>query len=118
MSWETFDNVDVVSLYESLSDDIAGDTARHGTFRKIVHAVLLYHILPGSFDVASLRGNSTFATSLANVSGSLNDEPIRVRVSKSIPFSVALNFYTRVVRPSIPAGQGIHDVPRLVCWRY
>ncbi|EJD02076.1 FAS1 domain-containing protein [Fomitiporia mediterranea MF3/22] len=78
--------------------------------KKIVTAILSYHIIPDGLELASLTKNTTYPTKLSHVFGALNDEPLRLRVGAGFPF-VRVNFYSGIIRPDIAATNGfIHVV--------
>ncbi|KAH8108492.1 FAS1 domain-containing protein [Phellopilus nigrolimitatus] len=109
-----------VSLTELVTHVESFDTAdmdaqsrpQKEVIKKIVTAVLSYHILPDSLDVAALKKNTTYATKLSRVFGALNDGPLRLRVGSALPF-VRINSYSDVIVPDIKATNGlIHVVDR------
>ncbi|KAI8998915.1 FAS1 domain-containing protein [Trametes punicea] len=94
------------------------DKDRRDIFKGILKAVLKYETLPAAYSSAELAKNVTYATSLTQSDGSLDGEPLRVRVSVNHrPFSPGLqiNIFSRVIWSDIETKNGvIHVVNRPV----
>lgn len=75
--------------------------------KKVIRAVLLYHILPSSLNSVALTNNNTFATKLI-LPDSLDQRPLRIRVVTKgfVPPIAIINFHSRVIQPNIPATNG------------
>ncbi|GLB35188.1 putative protein with four repeated domains in the fasciclin I family of proteins [Lyophyllum shimeji] len=79
--------------------------------KKVVHAILSYHILPEKIEVAILADNNTRATHL-KLDNALDGEPLRMRLTKGFlsPLPV-INMYSKVNRPNGTATNGfIHGI--------
>jgi len=76
--------------------------------KKIIHAVLQYHILPDAHSHSSLAQNHTLATKLHPHDGSADGQARRIRVERGLipPGSVRVNFYA-TVRSSSDASNGV-----------
>lgn len=105
----TYTLSEVVPLIEDLeqSFDDDSDKEKHKEFlKKILRAILAYHILPTSFDIASLAANATQATNLT-FPGAIGGEPQRIKVSHSLlPPKTTINLFSKVVRPNINTTNG------------
>ncbi|KAL5490114.1 hypothetical protein ACEPAI_4947 [Sanghuangporus weigelae] len=105
---------DIISAFEPFIGDegIYSGYADDDRVKKIITAVLSYHIIPQQLDLAALTKNTTYPTRLSHVFGALNDEAIRIRVSAGLPFA-RVNFYSQVIKPDIGTSNGfIHVVNR------
>ncbi|KAI1790733.1 FAS1 domain-containing protein [Ganoderma leucocontextum] len=80
--------------------------------KAFIKYVLLYNILPETTPLHELAKNNSFATSLKLPDGSLDGEPLRVRVGKSIGFDPrpSVNIFSKVLVPDIPAKNGVIHV--------
>jgi hypothetical protein len=105
------DMLDEVDSLDAWDEDDDKKERRRKIIKLIVGAVLSYHVIPQPFDAISLGQNSTHATNLTLPEGSLDGEPLRVRVGRA-PFSPALsiNLFSRVVGPEILTSNGIIHV--------
>lgn len=89
------ENVD--NLMERVAEMLPGEGDHRKDFEKGVTAILLYHTLPEQLSPVQLSLNSTFATSLTNVSGALDGEAQRIRVGKTpLPIGLSINLYSRI----------------------
>ncbi|CAL1703927.1 unnamed protein product [Somion occarium] len=83
-------------------------------FKKIVTAILSYHILPTSFLADDLAKNSTFATHLTLPDSSLDGKPQRIRVSAIprliFPPGLAVNLRSRIIVADVKAANGVIHV--------
>lgn len=103
---------EVISLVEELeisSLDNKVDKKKHKKILIwILRAILAYHILPAPLDVNKLSENTTYATNLTLPDGSLDGQPLRIRVDRSLlPPSTKINLLTKVVRPNIGSVNGL-----------
>jgi len=97
----------------ALKEGDEDDEHKKKVFKKIVEAVLLYHILPGQLTGEDLSKNTTFSTSLVLHDGSLDGEPERIRVAtvpRKLRPTLSINFFTHVVLPNIKAKNGLIHV--------
>jgi len=104
---------EIFALLEGLvldHEQIDDDDEKKEWIKKLVRAVLLYHILPEVSAGEDLARNATFATSLSPTDGSLGGKPSRLRVL-SVPGllkpTYTVNFYARVTVSDIKATNGI-----------
>ncbi|KAI0933791.1 hypothetical protein AcV5_005843 [Taiwanofungus camphoratus] len=80
---------------------------------RIIRGILLYHILPSALPAAELAKNITHATNLSLEDGSLDGEPIRIRVQEKVlgfPPALAVNEYARIIKSDIRTLNGIIHV--------
>ncbi|PFH47684.1 hypothetical protein AMATHDRAFT_151549 [Amanita thiersii Skay4041] len=78
--------------------------------KKILRAILEYHILPRRLDVVALSDKTTHPTNLS-FKGAMGGRPVRIRTEqKSIPPILVLNLYSHVVRPDMEASNGLIHV--------
>lgn len=97
---------ELISTLEPVIDDgIYSDHAPDDRVKRLITAVLSYHIIQQGLDVAALTKNTTYPTRLSHVFGALNDESIRVRFGSGLPFA-RVNFYSQVIKPDIGATNG------------
>lgn len=92
-------DLDLPSLVASVEaldiDALALPSKEH--LKKIVTAILSYHILPEKHTFKDLTANVTHATHLSSVFGGLNDEPLRLRVGHAFPLGLTINSFAHVV---------------------
>ncbi|KAF5386705.1 hypothetical protein D9615_001731 [Tricholomella constricta] len=108
-AYDLSDVVHHVDEFEARSADTKDDDRkqRKKFLKKLVRAILSYHILPSKFDAIGLADNNTFATNLV-LPDALGSRSLRIRVAHSlISPTPTINFYSRVVRPDGPASNGI-----------
>lgn len=101
--------VDNAMLVNDNDDDDDDEKERKKKIIKhIVSAVLKYHILPAQIPAGDLAKNTTFPTSLKLHEGSLDSEPLRLRVEqpKLLHPKLTLNFYASVVYADVKASNG------------
>lgn len=98
----------MVAFAESLEYSTLDDSdKRKEFFKKIVTAILSYHILPSPLAVHQLTENTTYATNLSLSDGSLGGQPLRINVHSSVlPPSLSINLYSKVLRHDIRATNG------------
>lgn len=105
---------DLLSLSETIlalerldlmsNDDSEG---RKRFFKKILEAIIAYHILPSPFDLSS---NTTFPTNLT-FPGAHGDQAQRIKVHQTLfPPITAVNLRSMVVRSNIKAKNGVVHV--------
>lgn len=107
-----FDGHSLPALDLILSSDLAAmvndsdkdEWKKH--LEKAVTAIISYHTLPVGLGQSDLEFNTTYATSLANVKGALNNEPLRLRAEKVGPFGLILNAYSKVIGHPVVAQNG------------
>ena len=77
--------------------------------KKIVTAVLKYHILPGVLPAHTLATNNTYSSGLKLSDASLDSEALRVRISSDprlmIP-QARVNFYASIIHPDVKTENG------------
>lgn len=92
-------------------DDDKDKKRRKEIFKKIVHAVLQYHILPQDHTSAQLAQNSTVATILKPHDGSADGLARRIHVQKQlIPPALVLNFYAKIQSSNEQKNGIIHEL--------
>ncbi|KAG5341986.1 hypothetical protein C0989_006135 [Termitomyces sp. Mn162] len=117
-SAQPYDLVDAVAFVEEFqaSKDNKNDRDKKKFkkfLKKLVQAILEYHILPDKFDVERLAGNNTFPTYLV-LPEALGSRPLRIRVAHSLVSPVpTINFYSKVVKPDNNASNGLSLNPSL-----
>ncbi|KAI0075460.1 FAS1 domain-containing protein [Panus rudis PR-1116 ss-1] len=105
------DLLDNFAVLEGVAQALATDQGKDDEhkkeiLKKIVRAVLSYHILPSTLSVEDLAKNSTYETALKKNDGSFDGEVLRVR-SVSFFKAVFINFFSRIVEPDIKALNGL-----------
>ncbi|KZT11453.1 uncharacterized protein LAESUDRAFT_809380 [Laetiporus sulphureus 93-53] len=104
-SLDTFAAVENLLTYDHTSDEFE---LMKPNLTRIIRGILLCHILPSLESVTSLTQNTTHATKLELMDGSLDGEPLRVCIS---PQSV--NMYAKFLRADIYTANGvIHEIDR------
>ncbi|KAI0798109.1 FAS1 domain-containing protein [Abortiporus biennis] len=114
------DHLETISILEGYANDLQAnddkdDEKRKEIFKKIIQAVLLYHILPAPLTTGDLAKNTTFPTSLILHDGSLDGESQRIKVV-ALPKlinpsgSILINLYANIVVADIKALNGIIHV--------
>ncbi|THH15884.1 hypothetical protein EW146_g4667 [Bondarzewia mesenterica] len=101
--------VEELDRTEQLDDDDDHKKHRKEVLKKIVRAVLLYHVLPEGFDSKSLAINATHGTKLSLSDESLNGQPLRLRVASGPPIwhgTLIVNFYAKIVKADVSAKNG------------
>ena len=94
------------------NDDDNGDDdkkeRRKKILQKIVSAILKYHIIAGQFHATDLAKNTTFPTSLILHEGSLDSQPLRLRVEQPhlLHPKLTLNFYASVIYADVQTKNG------------
>jgi hypothetical protein len=113
-TYSSYDLPDIMAEIEELESCLndGPDKERRKKFiRILVKAILLYNVIPKDIALESLTHNTTYATKLIVPDNALDKEALRVRVSaKVLPPSIAINFFSKVVRPNIGAKNGIIHV--------
>ena len=83
---------------------------RREIIKKIVTAVLKYHIIPSVLPTAELSRNNTWATELSPHDGSFDGEAFRIRIAptptKLIPLSLSVNLISTIVKPNTFTSNG------------
>ena len=97
---------DLAADLAALEDMDPPDDKRREFIKKLVTAVLKYNLLPGSLDRVDLGKNTTYPTLLSGVFGALDNQPLRLRVSKKGPFALAVNIFSTIIGRDIPATNG------------
>jgi uncharacterized surface protein with fasciclin (FAS1) repeats len=107
----------LLTLSESLDeldgdDDGDDDDERKKRWRKIIRkiigAVITYHVLPQEVDWPGLLVNSTYATNLTLHDGSLDGEPLRIHVGqKLVPPAIVINYLSYVRGPQNLTSNGV-----------
>ncbi|KAG6878761.1 hypothetical protein C0993_008060 [Termitomyces sp. T159_Od127] len=110
-SAQGYDLADAIALVEEFQVTKGGndeDKKRLKKFlKKLVRAILSYHILPHKFDAQHLAGNNTFPTHLV-LPEAFGSRPLRIRVSHSLITPVPIiNFYSKVIKPDNKASNAI-----------
>ena len=113
-TYSSYNLPDILAEIEELENcfnDGPDDERRKKFIRILVKAILLYNVIPNEIALESLAHNTTYATKLIIPDNALDKEALRVRVSaKILPPSIAINFFSKVVRPNIGAKNGIIHV--------
>ncbi|KAI0637277.1 hypothetical protein C8Q77DRAFT_1155122 [Trametes polyzona] len=109
------DYLDTLAAAEGLAQvDSHDDKDRKAIFKAILKAILKYETLPKALPVVELGKNVTYATSLTLPDGSLDGEPLRVRVGARpglrSPVNVDVNVVSRVVWGDIKTKNGLIHV--------
>ncbi|KAI0688757.1 FAS1 domain-containing protein [Cytidiella melzeri] len=80
--------------------------------KKVVSAVLKYHIIGAELRSSDLGKNTTFPSSLTLGEGSLDGQELRIRVDqyKLIPPSLTVNLYARIIFTDVETKNGIIHV--------
>ncbi|KAJ3478455.1 hypothetical protein NLI96_g9737 [Meripilus lineatus] len=110
------DEIERFTMLESLmlEQSEGDDDHKKKVIKKIIRAVLSYHILPTALPAAELGKNLTHPTSLKLKDGSLDGQALRIRVAVTPkPFRpvITVNMFAKVVLPDIKAKNGfIHVV--------
>jgi len=93
------------------TDDDDDHERRKRILKKVVTAILSYHILPSKYSAGELSNNNTFATNLV-LPDWLDKRPLRIRVASTlVPPMMYINFYSKVSHTNIPASNGmIHQL--------
>lgn len=105
-----YDLLELVSAVEDIEEsfDEPDKERRRKFIKKIVTAILAYHILPEGLDSQQLAQNLTFATNLTLPHGSPDRKPLRLRVQKiMLPPKLNVNLYSEVVKADIKAKNGL-----------
>ncbi len=119
----TTDEIELFSIlegfidYQLLDDDDYDNEKKREIIKKILTAVLSYHILLEKLPAAELAKNATYPTSLKLDDGSLDSEPLRLRVSSKVKLfhpTVNVNFYATITHPDVEAENGESRVPLLI----
>ncbi|KAG6816954.1 hypothetical protein H0H87_001469 [Tephrocybe sp. NHM501043] len=109
-AYDLADAVDLVEEFQSLAtgDGDGKDKEKYRKFlKKLIQAILSYHILPEKFDVQHLAESNTFATELV-LPEALGTRPVRIRVAHSLLSPIpTVNFYSKVVHPDNKALNGV-----------
>ncbi|KAG6841211.1 hypothetical protein C0991_000873 [Blastosporella zonata] len=111
-AYDLADAVDLIEEFESLATgDDDDDKEKYRKFlKKLVQAILSYHILPHKFDTKHLAGNNTFPTELV-LPNALGARPLRIRVVHNLLSPIpTINFYAKVVHPDNKALNGVIHV--------
>ncbi|KAG6861886.1 hypothetical protein C0995_010592 [Termitomyces sp. Mi166 len=111
---QAYDLADAVAFVEEFQASNNGDDSKDKKFKKtlkkLVQAILSYHILPHKFDAQRLTGNNTFPTHLV-LPEALGGRPLRIRVAHNFITPVpTINFYSKVVKPDNNASNGVVHV--------
>ncbi|KAL4065437.1 FAS1 domain-containing protein [Scleroderma yunnanense] len=87
---------------------------RKRCFARIVRGILAYHILPERYSSHELLENSTYATNLTLKDGSMDYQPLRLTVERSIvPPGLKVNMHSFITARNIEAKNGvIHHINR------
>ncbi|KAG6910898.1 hypothetical protein DXG01_006581 [Tephrocybe rancida] len=112
-AYDLADAVDLVEEFQQLAtiNDDDEDNKRLKKFlKKLVQAILSYHILPHEYGAKRLAGNNTFPTQLV-LPEALGARPLRIRVAHRLisPLPI-INFYSKVVHPDNKALNGVIHV--------
>ncbi|THH31759.1 hypothetical protein EUX98_g2420 [Antrodiella citrinella] len=101
-----------LAALEALVDEDHDDHKKE-ILKRIVGAILSYHILPHSLSAADLAKNTTFGTSYAAKDGAFDGKPLRIHVAgqwKLLHPTLVVNFYAKVVKPDIQTANGVVHV--------
>lgn len=96
-------------LLDNPSDADDDKERKKKIIKKILTAVLKYHILSEELPAKELAKNSTFATALTLGDGSLHSEPLRLRVEQPprlLKPTLSLNFYASVIFADVKTKNG------------
>ncbi|KAF4603966.1 hypothetical protein EYR40_001141 [Pleurotus pulmonarius] len=106
--------ISMLDADKSTPDEDEDKEKRKKFLKKILHAILSYHILPDPLTQSDLAANITYATSLELPDGSLDGKPLRVHVEKKGPIASPLkvNFFSTLTLET-PASNGVvHTISR------
>ncbi|GJE97068.1 FAS1 domain-containing protein [Phanerochaete sordida] len=95
------------------SDDDDDKERKHKIIKKIVTAVLQYHVLPGELSAHELAKNTTYPTALTLHEGSFAGQPLRLRVEQPprlLKPTLSLNFYAKVLFADVQTKNGVIHV--------
>ena len=95
--------------YSRLDADDDDKERKRRIVKKIVTAVLKYHILPGVLPAQTLGTNNTYASGLTLGDASLDSEALRVRVStepRLFHRATRVNFYASILHPDVKTENG------------
>lgn len=103
-------HTDLEDVVIRLTDSIeAQDKNRTEKLKKIVHAILQYHILPVSINSTVLAINSTYATNLTLKDGSNGGDSLRLHVSPpAFGFGGLVNYYSLILKSDVKASNGVY----------
>ncbi|TCD59810.1 hypothetical protein EIP91_011407 [Steccherinum ochraceum] len=106
---------DALETFAALEDliDEKHDDHKKEILKRIVGAILSYHILPHSLSGEDLAKNTTFGTSYAPNDGAFDGKPLRIHVERQFRLlhpSLVINFYAKVWKSDIQASNGLVHV--------
>ncbi|CDO74727.1 hypothetical protein BN946_scf184593.g9 [Trametes cinnabarina] len=109
--------LDILSAAEGIVDlrSDKTDKDKKEIIKAILKAVFKYETLPAAYIASELASNVTYATSLTLPDGSLDGEPLRVRIGTHpslfpFPTGVNVNVISHIVHPDIKTANGIVHV--------
>lgn len=92
--------------YSAADDDKHGDRKKK-VIKKIVSAVLSYHVVPHPLPLSAILDNTTYATNLTIGHGFLDGEASRIRVAnRFLGFGITVNIFSRVIGFPVAATNG------------
>ncbi|KAF7440848.1 hypothetical protein PC9H_001196 [Pleurotus ostreatus] len=106
--------VSMLDTGESSPGDDEDKEKRKKFLKKILHAILSYHILPDALTQSELAANITYATSLELPDGSLDGKPLRIHVEKRGPIASPLkvNFFNTLTLETKASNGIAHTISR------
>lgn len=100
---------------EHPSDDNDDDDKekRKEMLKRLLRAILAYHVIPRNLDSVALGENTTYPSTLT-IPGAVGGEPQRLRVQQNpLPPATTINFYSKVIRANTRASNGLSHAVRM-----
>jgi hypothetical protein len=100
--------VDAFDSTSSVDEDDDRKKRLHRIIKRIVRAVVAYHVIPKPLSPPELAVNTTYATNLTIGHGFLDGEPLRVRVQPKVfpPGVFNVNILARTIGPELSTANG------------
>jgi uncharacterized surface protein with fasciclin (FAS1) repeats len=97
-------------LLEGYTPSTSSSDDKKERFRKLIQAILSYHIIPKALDASMLTDYITHPTNLS-ISDAMNGHPLRLRVEHTLlPPATTVNLYSKVIEANIEASNGFLHV--------
>ncbi|KII88874.1 hypothetical protein PLICRDRAFT_175133 [Plicaturopsis crispa FD-325 SS-3] len=103
---------DIVRALEQADSTTSLDSTDREELQKLLTAVLAYHVIPQSLDLHQLGENTTYSTSLTLHDGSLDGQPLRLRVKMRGPHHRgSVNTFSKLLHDNVKTNNGfIHAI--------